>query len=125
MISGFVSANREVIFEIEVSNSSSGATAIVDAVVDTGFNGCLTLTPDIIKALGLTPMGEQPLTLADGVEHSFRSFLASISWHGQLRSIMAVEMPDAPLMGMSLLWGSRLIADIADGGDAVILPLER
>lgn len=126
MISGFVSEQGEIVVEIRISNPQDSAlTARVEAIVDTGFTEDITLPPSVIEALGLTMVGETLVRLADGVERVFPYCLASIYWHGQERIAVAYNAPDSPLIGMSLLWGSRLIADIADSGDAVILPLER
>ena len=124
MISGWVNEHREIAFVIQVSNRDNNAlTALVEVVLDTGLSEELVLTPDIVSTLGLTPQGEMPLTLADGEEQIFDFYMASISWHGQERIVAVIEMPSERLIGMNLLWGSRLIVDAAVGGEAIIEPL--
>lgn len=124
MISGWLNEHREIAFVVQVSNSANSAlTALVEVVLDTGFSEELVLPPDIISALGLTPQGKMPLTLADGEEQVFDFYTASISWHGQDRIVAVVEMPSERLIGMDLLWDNRLIVDAAVGGKAIIEPL--
>lgn len=124
MISGWVNEHREIAFVVQVSNRDNNAlTALVEVVLDTGLSEELVLTPDIVSTLGLTPQGEMPLTLADGEEQIFDFYMASISWHDQERIVAVVEMPAERLIGMNLLWGSRLIVDAAVGGEAIIEPL--
>ena len=124
MISGWINEHREIVFVVQVSNIANRAlTALVEVVLDTGCSEELVLTPDIVSTLGLTPQGEMPLILADGEEQVFDFYMASISWHGQDRIVAIVEMPSECLIGMNLLWGSRLIVDAAAGGEAMIEPL--
>ena len=124
MISGWINEHREIVFIVQVSNSANRAlTTLVEAVLDTGLSEELVLTPDIVATLELTPQREMPLTLADGEEQIFDFYMASISWHGQERIVAVVEMPSERLIGMNLLWGSRLIVDAAVGGEAIIEPL--
>lgn len=124
MISGWVNEHREIAFVVQVSNRDNNAlTALVEVVLDTGLSEELVLTPDIVSTLRLTPQGKMPLTLADGEEQIFDFYMASISWHGQKRIVAVVEMPAERLIGMNLLWGSCLIVDAADGGEAIIEPL--
>lgn len=124
MISGWINEHREIVFVVQVSNIANRAlTAHVEVVLDTGFSEELVLPPDIVSTLGLTPQGEMPLTLADGEEQIFDFYMALISWHGQDRIVAVIEMPSERLIGMNLLWGSRLIVDAAVGGEAIIEPL--
>ena len=48
---------------------------------------------------------------------------ASIEWDGQVRPILVLEADDVPLIGMALLYGSRLTIDVVDGGAVTIEPL--
>ncbi|MDE2736209.1 MAG: hypothetical protein OXI72_17565 [Gemmatimonadota bacterium] len=53
MITGIVSADYEAVIRLKVQGPI-GQEREVDAVVDTGFNGFLTLPPRLITPLGLT-----------------------------------------------------------------------
>jgi predicted aspartyl protease len=39
---------------------------LVEAIIDTAFNGALTLPSKQINALGLPLAGQEPVTMADG-----------------------------------------------------------
>jgi predicted aspartyl protease len=53
MITGFVNANREAVIRFSVRDLRSYAREI-QAVIDTGFNGYLTLPDTVINAFGLS-----------------------------------------------------------------------
>ncbi len=69
MMQGFVNQSREATLPIAVKNNTT--TQLVDAVVDTGFSGFLTLPSDIILALGLSWEGRDVATLGDGTSCTF------------------------------------------------------
>jgi predicted aspartyl protease len=52
MITGTVSSRHEAIVALTVAGPL-GERVPIQAVVDTGFNGYLTLSPDLVAALGL------------------------------------------------------------------------
>ena len=52
MITGSVNANYEAIIHLSV-RGPGGQEREVDAVIDTGFNGFLTLPPALVTALDL------------------------------------------------------------------------
>ncbi len=53
MIIGIVNADFEPIIPLSVCGSD-GTVCAQDAIVDTGFNGWLSLSPDLIAQLNLT-----------------------------------------------------------------------
>ena len=57
MIEGFVNANREAVVTIPLLGPA-GQTREIAAVVDTGFNGYLTLPPTLEAELGLSVVGD-------------------------------------------------------------------
>ena len=65
MITGHVTVDREAVIQLEVFGSDQ-SREIVDVVIDTGFNGCLTLPGDIINRLKLQPAGKRRARLGDG-----------------------------------------------------------
>ena len=52
MISGIVTIAREVVVPLSV-RGSKGQTQEIKAVIDTGFDGSLTLPANVISALGV------------------------------------------------------------------------
>jgi len=65
MIEGFVNANLEAVVTIPLLGPT-GQTREVAAVVDTGFNGYLTLPPTLVADLGLSVVGDGEAIHADG-----------------------------------------------------------
>ena len=90
------------------------------AILDTGFEGYITLPTEAISALGLVPLTPSTYELADGQTVQFNTYLATASWHGRPRLALALEANGVPLLGTSLLWGSRVTLEMQAGGAVVI-----
>lgn len=119
MIVGEVTAFREAVVPLEVRGEDS-RSALLDAVLDTGFTGDLTLPQATITALGLpyyttieTMLGDGSIVLTDVYE-------ATVLWEDNERIIEAHEAETDPLVGMSLLYGFHLGIDVVDGGRVTI-----
>ena len=56
MIEGLVNANYEPIISLPVQ-SPAGQAREIDVVIDTGYNGYLTLPPALVAELGLPVRG--------------------------------------------------------------------
>ena len=67
MISGVVGACREAKIRLAVQDAK-GHEQEIAAIVDTGFNGSLTLPPALIGALGLPWRTRGRVILANGAE---------------------------------------------------------
>ena len=106
MITGKITANREAIIELEVIGSNQKREK-VEAVIDTGFNGYLTLPNDLINYLKLQLAGSRHVTLGDGNVVVLDMYLAKVLWHGREREVLALQADGGPLVGMSLLYGNR------------------
>ena len=113
MIRGSVT-NREAALRLVVRGETGGVE--VQAVVDTGFDGYLTLPPRAITALGLRWRMRGKALLADGSETVFEAYEAVVEWDGALRRIAVHAAEATPLVGMGLLYGYRLQLDVVEGG---------
>ncbi len=118
MITGVVTANAAVIAVQLVG--TNGQTATLDAIVDTGFNGFLTLPLPEIARLGFAYQGNMEAVLGDGSETMMDMFLGAVRWEGQIREGTVLAAEGTPLVGMALLHGSRVTLDITDGGPVTI-----
>jgi predicted aspartyl protease len=121
VIAGIVTPNREAQIRLTIL-SSGGQQQQIEAMVDTGFNLFLTLPSRLIAALSL-PFAPAKATLADGTVVSLDCYWVTLLWEGQPRRIVVVAADDRPLIGMSLLYGSRVTLDVVDGGPVTIEPL--
>lgn len=115
MIIGRVNADKEPIICIDVC-SSGGQVYKQNAIVDTGFNGWLSLPLDLIAALELTWKRRGRATLADGSECIFDVYEAVVIWDGQPLTIPVDEADSDPLLGMSLMEGYQLTVEAISGG---------
>ena len=92
----------------------------VEADVDTGFTGWLTLPSEIIQELGLVRYGRRPTTLANNAASWSYLYRVLLAWHDVLRWTPALQSEGQPLIGMALLSDCRLTVDAWDGGPVVI-----
>ena len=122
MITGTVNAYREPIVGVTISGTAEQEIK-VEAVIDTGFDGSLSLPPALIALLGLAWRRRGRAILADGSESIFDIHEAMIVWDGQPRRV-AVDAADTdPLLGMSLLDGCELTIQAIIGGKVAIRKL--
>jgi len=119
MIYGTVNADREAVLRLQVSGLP-GQSQEIEAVVDTGFTGFLTLPLSVIAALGLIRISRGRAILANGSEEVFDIYEAQIDWDGQTRIIEADAAEVEPLIGMSMLYGYELRVRVVDGGSVTI-----
>lgn len=119
MITGKVTSNLEAVISLEVIRSRK-QTQQVEAVIDTGFNGYLTLPNHLINRLKLQLAGNRRATLGDGNVVVLDAYLAKVLWHNQERETLVLQADGGPLVGMSLLYGNRVTLNVVDGGDVII-----
>ena len=113
MIAGKVTAFREATIGLIVMGPNQ-LRQDVEAVLDTGFNGFLTLSSSVIHGLRLPLVGNRRATLGDGSVVVLDIYLASVLWHEREREVLVVQADGGALVGMSLLYGSRVILHVVD-----------
>lgn len=114
MMTGTVNHELEAQLQITIQNPI-GQPHKLNATVDTGFNGFLTLPPAIISSLQLPWLCRQQCQLADGSIHTFDVHVVTIEWHNRQRSIEVESVDAPPLIGMELMRGSELRIDVRPG----------
>ena len=120
MMTGTVNADLEPVLRLTV-REAGGPSHDVEAVLDTGFNGFLTLPPILIASLRLPWLCRQQGQLADGSILAFDVYVAKVDWDSQPRDV-EVEAADAqPLLGMALMRGSELRIQVAPGGSVTVV----
>ena len=111
----------EAVLPVVVSDPGRGGTgADVEAILDTGFTGHLTLPAGTVGALDLPGLGSEELLLADGSTEIASVHRATVEWHGRSRTVPALALGGDPLIGMAMLCGSRLTMDATPGGDVLV-----
>jgi clan AA aspartic protease len=122
MITGIVTVEREAVVSLTV-RGSKGQEHETEAVIDTGFDGSLTLPPALITALELPWRRRGRALLADGNESVFDIYEATVIWDGAPRRVSVDEVDAVPLVGMALLYGYELTIQIMEGGQVLLKPL--
>ena len=97
-----------------------GTAVPVEAVIDTGFTGFMTLPDAVINALRLEQNRNRRMRLADGRIRQFETYFATVIWHGSPITVSALVMPGRPLIGMSLLWNSDVAIAARENGRVTI-----
>ena len=119
MITGIVNPDYEAVIHLLVQGRS-GQEREINAVIDTGFNGFLTLPPNLITALGLTRLSRGRAILANGAEDIFDIYGVTVLWDDQPRYVETGSVDTTPLVGMALLDGYDLHIQVMDGGRVAI-----
>ena len=119
MIRGRVERNLEGGLEAWISipiRGSDGEFRQIDVILDTGFTGCLMLSGDDVRALGLISSGSRQGIMASGKEESFAFYGAWVMWNGDTHEVGVLQSIDQPLLGMELLEGGHIAVDAWEGG---------
>jgi clan AA aspartic protease len=119
MIQGVVNSRYELMLPLVVGNSN-GQRELVNTVIDTGFDGFLSLPSEIVVRLGLPWRTSNIGTLGDGSKTLFDFYTGTAIWDGQYRTIDIAESETEPLLGLAMLRRYRLQVDNVEGGIVTI-----
>jgi clan AA aspartic protease len=122
MIPGVVNSNLEATVRLVV-RGSGGQEQAIEAVIDTGFNGFLTLSPVRVRQLGLPHIGQSRALLANGKEEILDLYEVTLLWDGQWRTVETDAADTDALVGMSLLYRYSVYVEAVEGGQVRIAAL--
>ena len=122
MIPGVVNDNLEATVRLRV-RGPGGLEQDIEAVIDTGFNGFLTVSPALLRRLGLLRIGRSRVRLANGQEELLDLCEIEILWDGQSQTVETEAAETDALVGMSLAYGYSVYVEAVEGGRVVIEPL--
>lgn len=92
----------------------------IEAIIDTGFNGFLTLSPAMASRLALLHLGQSRVLLASGQEEILDLYEVTLLWDGQWQTVEVDAADTDALVGMALLDGYNLSVQVVVGGHVVI-----
>ena len=117
MTVGSVEADGDVRVRVTVEGSDGGLRT-VEAVLDTGFNGFLTLSAAELAALGLRRKSETRVQLADGERYPVSTYQAPVALgeDESPRSVVDIFEAGEALVGAGLLWDCDLHIRYVAGG---------
>jgi predicted aspartyl protease len=95
---------------------SSGHLHLVEPVIDTGFNGDLTLPIAQVSALGLSFRSRIVSQLANGSLQTIDAHSAILHWDMNLVQIRVQAVGTTPLLGTRLMAGHELKVQFVPGG---------
>jgi clan AA aspartic protease len=121
MMQGYVNTSYEAVISLVIKHNSKLKS--INAVIDTGFTGFLSLPQSLIDELELPWSYSDFATLGDGSKTLFDIHEASVIWDGQFREIEINSADTEPLLGISMLRGYRLEVDTIQGGLVTIKAL--
>lgn len=119
VIQGVVNAAYEAVVTIYLQHPE-GRTREIEAVVDTGYSGFLTLPAGLVNELGLPFAYIGQAFLANDAEVDFDVHYVTVLWDGQSRDIEADATGSTPLLGMLVLEGHSLTIEVESGGRVAI-----
>ena len=119
MITGHVTSAREAIIRIAVRGAGAREETI-DAIIDTGFDGFLTLPASFVSDLALPFAGATKAALGDGSEVSLDALEAVVVWDNDEQRVVTLATTGEPLVGMAMLSGYRVALDVVEGGRVAI-----
>ena len=111
---GFVSPSLQPLVHLRLR--VEGAVHEIEAVIDTGFTGFLTLPPNLIAELKIARLSEVVMKVADGSEVSLRTFRVETFLDDVWSDTEVIETENTPLLGMSFLENHQLTIEVRDGG---------
>jgi clan AA aspartic protease len=123
MLIGRIDERFEATLRLVAGNFGGGAerqSIAIEAIVDTGFTGFLSLPLADIQQLGLPYYGSEDGVLGDGSLCTFDMYSGMVIWDGEWRRVDINAAETTPLVGMSLLRGYRYQMDTIVGGRVVI-----
>jgi predicted aspartyl protease len=110
---GSLGENNELLFEIRLV-TTDGIDFTIDAMLDTGFSGWLTLDVQDLDGLDVQYIGTQNMQLATGEEVEFNLYAGSVYFDRQEVNIIihaALGIPQV-LLGRQWLINRKLVVDI-------------
>ena len=119
MIRGSLNERLDPLVTVEILNGD-GQHHPVEALLDTGFSGYLTLPPDAVACLGLKHAKYTSVTMANGQEIQASIHMGAVKWLGRIREIEIVATDSPSLLGMSLLAGCKITIRAHPGGEILI-----
>lgn len=88
----------------------------IEAIIDTGFNGALSLPQKVIEELKLKKIGSAQYVMADGTISDSNIYLAEVTWFNEKVEVSVISSSsEFSLMGMELLSRAKIILEPAKG----------
>ena len=104
-------------------HGSLGQQLDTTAVIDTGYNGSLSLPAAVVNTLTLELLGPMKLILGDASQRALSFYRGEVQWGSQRRSVRVLCVEGDPLVGTALLKGHRLEVNFSHDGVVIVRPV--
>jgi clan AA aspartic protease len=105
--------------------NGEGEFVEVDVVIDTGFDGSLTLPPDLISTLKLTWRSKGAALMANGQINQCDIYATTAQWDGASRNVLVEAVESEPLVGTALMRGYELRVEFLPDGVVTLRAIQR
>ena len=122
MITGVVSAKLDATIQVRL-RGRAGKSMRLEAGIDTGFNGSLTLPQALIIQLALKWKEKGSAILGDGSLRTVDLYVGTIDWDRKRRIIAVLQADGVPLIGTALLAGYEFRSEFRPQGKVTIKKL--
>ncbi len=122
ILRGIVNSDLEPRLNLRL-RGQEGLLYVVDALVDTGYSGEISLLISVAERLGSVRGLGGRIVLADGTSITYDSYNVDFEWLGSYRRVTASAMGDDVVIGMGLLYRHALMIEATVGGAVTIVPL--
>lgn len=92
----------------------------IEFLVDTGFDGDLALPMPVITRLEVSASDAHDVRLADGSRQLRAYYETVLDWQGESRLTEILVLDFQPLLGVGLLEGNLLQAEMETGGEVSV-----
>ena len=97
-----------------------GGPQEIEFVIDTGFDGDLSLPESVVRQLDITILETRFVQLAGGLHQRCYSYEFFLEWNGQQQPVEVLTLDDNPLLGNGL-WDKMLMqVENSEGGEVPI-----
>ena len=100
--------------------SGETGSEIVDFIIDTGFDGDITLPISVLTQIGASESHIERRKLASGPAFDCRIFAATVELNNEDRQMEAVLLDGAPLFGTQPMLGGSLHVELIEGAEVVV-----
>jgi predicted aspartyl protease len=122
MITGQIDSSLRAFVTLEAVTSDD-STQSLTAIIDTGFDGQLTLPLEQIQKLDLPQIGTREIDLGDDSTATTEVYLGAVLWDGEPRPVMVLRAGQTPPVGMELMEHFRLLMNVHAGGTFELVKL--
>ena len=108
---------------IEVKGESESRVSM-EALLDSGFTGAVSLPLRVIKELNLTWSGEHSVTLGDASEVGVDLYEGIVEFAGSRYRCAILSTGDVPTVGMHLMQEARICFEAVPGGVVTLASID-